>query len=411
MAQLIRLAAVLLALLAWLVAASLLWRTEVPADLRLPSIDVAAVFGERTLEKAEDYRRLLRVLWVGLTVAQLTALWLLVRAAPRIEARLHGRVLLRGIQLGLISVALLWVVWVPFGVAGLWWRRRHDISRLGYGDLLLDPWPRYLGEALVTAGAVALAMVLARRLGRRWWLVGGPAFVVLVGGALVLTPLVLSPRLAPLKDQRLTAEIQRLAHQEGVGKVRVEVENASRRTTVPNAEAIGVGPTTRVVLWDTLLDGRFTRREIRFISAHELGHVGRDHLWKGIGWFALFALPSAWVLAVLTDRRGGIDRPSVVPFAVFVVVAIQLALQPAANVVSRRYEAEADWVGLRATRDPQAASSLFRKLSTTALDQPEPPFWVRALLSTHPSLADRVAMAEAWQARATRGEEAPRAGS
>jgi STE24 endopeptidase len=411
MAQLIRLAAVLLALLAWLVAASLLWRTEVPADLRLPSIDVAAVFGERTLEKAEDYRRLLRVLWVGLTVAQLTALWLLVRAAPRIEARLHGRVLLRGIQLGLISVALLWVVWVPFGVAGLWWRRRHDISRLGYGDLLLDPWPRYLGEALVTAGAVALAMVLARRLGRRWWLVGGPAFVVLVGGALVLTPLVLSPRLAPLEDQRLTAEIQRLAHQEGVGKVRVEVENASRRTTVPNAEAIGVGPTTRVVLWDTLLDGRFTRREIRFISAHELGHVGRDHLWKGIGWFALFALPSAWVLAVLTDRRGGIDRPSVVPFAVFVVVAIQLALQPAANVVSRRYEAEADWVGLRATRDPQAASSLFRKLSTTALDQPEPPFWVRALLSTHPSLADRVAMAEAWQARATRGEEAPRAGS
>jgi Zn-dependent protease with chaperone function len=411
MAQLIRLAAVLLALLAWLVAASLLWRTEVPADLRLPSIDVAAVFGERTVEKAEDYRRLLRVLWVGLTVAQLTALWLLVRAAPRIEARLHGRVLLRGIQLGLISVALLWVVWVPFGVAGLWWRRRHDISRLGYGDLLLDPWPRYLGEALVTAGAVALTMVLARRLGRRWWLVGGPAFVVLVGGALVLTPLVLSPRLAPLKDQRLTAEIQRLAHQEGVGKVRVEVENASRRTTVPNAEAIGVGPTTRVVLWDTLLDGRFTRREIRFISAHELGHVGRDHLWKGIGWFALFALPSAWVLAVLTDRRGGIDRPSVVPFAVFVVVAIQLALQPAANVVSRRYEAEADWVGLRATRDPQAASSLFQKLSTTALDQPEPPFWVRALLSTHPSLADRVAMAEAWQARATRGEEAPRAGS
>ena len=44
--------------------------------------------------------------------------------------------------------------------------------------------------------------------------------------------------------------------------VRVEVENASRRTTLPNAEAIGVGPTTRVVLWDTLLDGRFSDREI-----------------------------------------------------------------------------------------------------------------------------------------------------
>jgi len=411
MAQLIRLGAVLLAALVWLLLASLLWRTAVPANLQLPPVDVEAVFGRRAVERAADYRRLLRLLWLGLAAAQLTALWLLVRAAPRLEARLRGGSLLRGIQLGLVSVALLWAVWLPFGLASLWWRRRHDISRLGYADLVLDPWPRYLGEARVTAGAVALAMVLARRLGRRWWLVGGPAFVVLVGGALVLTPLVLSPRLAPLQDRRLAAQIEQMARQEGVGKVRVEVENASRRTTLPNAEAIGVGPTTRVVLWDTLLDGRFSRGEIRFISAHELGHVGRDHLWKGIGWFALFALPSAWLLASLTDRRGGIDRPSVVPFAVFVVVAIQLALQPAANVVSRRYEAEADWVALRTTRDPRAAESLFRKLSTTALDQPDPPPWVHVLLSTHPSLADRVAMARAWDARATRGEEAPRAGS
>jgi Zn-dependent protease with chaperone function len=411
MAQLIRLGAVLLAALVWLLVASLLWRTAVPANLRLPPVDVDAVFGARAVERAADYRRVLRLLWLGLTAAQLTALWLLVRAAPRIEARLRGRSLLSGIQLGLMSVALLWVVWLPFGMASLWWRRRHDISRLGYADLLVDPWPTYLGEALVTAGAVAVAMVLARRLGRRWWLVGGPAFVVLVAGALVLTPLVLTPRLAPLQDRQLAAEIQRMARREGVGKVRVEVENASRRTTVPNAEAIGVGPTTRVVLWDTLLDGRFTKREIRFISAHELGHVGHDHLWKGIGWFALFALPSAWLLAYLTDRRGGLDRPSVVPFAVFVVVVIQLALQPLANVVSRRYEAEADWTALRTTRDPQAAESLFRKFSTTSLDQPDPPDWVYLLLSTHPSLADRVAMAEDWQARASRGEEAPRAGS
>jgi len=399
MAQLIRLVAVLLAGLGWLVAASLLWRTAVPADLQLPPVDVDAVFGKQAVEEAEDYRRLLRALWVGLTVTQLGALWLLVRSAPRIEARLHGRALVRGIQLGLISVALLWVVWVPFGIAGLWWRRRHDISRLGYGDLLLEPWPRYLGEGLVTAGAVGLAMLLARKLGRRWWLVGGPAFVVIVGATLVLTPLVLSPRLAPLQDRQLATQIERLAHREGVSKVRVEVENASRRTTVPNAEAIGVGPTTRVVLWDTLLDGRFTDREIRMIAAHELGHVGRDHLWKGIGWFALFALPSAWLLAVLTDRRGGLDRPAVVPFAVLVVVAIQLALQPAANVVSRRYETEADWIALRTTRDPDAAVSLFRKFSTTALDPPEEPTWVHVLLSTHPSLARRVAMAEAWKTR------------
>ena len=369
-----------------------------PDGLELPTVDAEAVFGARAIEEATEYRRFLRALWVGLALAELAVLYLLVRAAARIEWRLHGGSLLRGIQLGLISVFLLWVVWLPFAAVGLWWRRKHDISRLGYAELLLEPWPRYLGEALVTVAAVGLAMLLSRRLGRRWWLVGGPAFVALVAAVLVLTPLVLSPRLAPLEDRRLAAEIERLAEREGVGDVRVEVENASRRTTVPNAEAIGVGPTTRVVLWDTLLDGRFSDREIRSIAAHELAHVGRDHLWKGIAWFALFALPAAWLLAFLADRRGGLHQPSVVPFAVLVVVAIQLALLPATNAVSRRYEAEADWVALETARDPRAAESLFRKLSTTALDEPEAPRWAQLLRGTHPELVDRVAMARAWSA-------------
>jgi STE24 endopeptidase len=398
MAQLIRVAAVLLAGIAWVVVASWLWRTKVPDNLTLPPVDAEAVFGAQTIEDAHDYRRVLRAIWVGLTLSQLTALVLLVRAAPRLELRLRGGALLRGIQLGLISVALLWIVWLPFGLVALWWRRKHDISRLGYEDLVFEPWPRYLGEVLVTAGAVAVAMLLARRLGRRWWLVGGPAFVAIVAAVLVATPFVLSPRLSALDDRALTARIERLAREEGVGKVDVEVENASRRTTVPNAEAIGVGPTTRVVLWDTLLDGRFTDREIAAIAAHELGHVARDHLWKGIGWFALFALPSAWLLAVLTDRRGGLQRPSVVPFAVLVVTAVQLALLPATNVVSRRYEAEADWMSLQGTRDPAASESLFRKFGTEALDDPDEPAWAHLMLATHPDLVDRVAMARAWAA-------------
>jgi STE24 endopeptidase len=398
MAQLIPVLAVPLAAIVWLAVAAWLWRTAVPDGLDLPAVDAGAVFGARAIEEAADYRRVLRALWAGLNVSQLAVLVLLVRAAPRLEHRLQGRTLLRGIQLGLISVLLLWVVWLPFGAVGLWWRRKHDISHLGYADFLLEPWPRYLGEALVTAGAVGIAMILAGRLGRRWWLVGGPAFVAIVAALLVLTPLVLSPRLSSLDDRTLEARIERLAEREGVGEVRVEVENASRRTTVPNAEAIGVGPTTRVVLWDTLLDGRFTEREIQSIAAHELGHVGRDHLWKGIGWFALFALPSAWLLAFLTDRRGGLHRPAVVPFAVLVVVAVQLALLPAANVISRRYEAEADWFALEATRDPRAAESLSRKFANAALNEPDAPAWVDVILATHPDPVDRVAMARAWAA-------------
>ena len=165
----------------------------------------------------------------------------------------------------------------------------------------------------------------------------------------------------------MATKIERLAEREGVGDVRVEVENASRRTTVPNAEAIGVGPTTRVVLWDTLLDGRFSDREIQVIAAHELGHVGRDHLWKGIAWFALFALPSAWLLAVLTT---GVAAPPADrrPVRGLVVVALQPRCS-GTNAVSRRYEAER--TGSHWTRRATGRSrSLFRKFTTTALDHP-----------------------------------------
>jgi hypothetical protein len=37
-----------------------------------------------------------------------------------------------------------------------------------------------------------------------------------------------------------------------------------------------------------------------------------------------------------------------------------------------------------------------RGFSTTSLADPSPPEWARLMLGTHPSLADRVAMARAW---------------
>jgi STE24 endopeptidase len=189
----------------------------------------------------------------------------------------------------------------------------------------------------------------------------------------------------------------------------VVVKDAAERTTRINAEVAGFGPTRRVILWDTLLDGRVPAGEIRVLAAHELAHVVRRHVWKGVAWFALLAVPIVLLVAEVTRRRGGLDEPGAVPLAVLVVVVIQLALLPLANAVSRRYEAEADWVALEATRDPRAAGALFRRFTETNLAEPSPPSWAYVLLSTHPSLAQRIAMAEAWAT--SRARRASRAGS
>jgi STE24 endopeptidase len=67
--------------------------------------------------------------------------------------------------------------------------------------------------------------------------------------------------------------------------------------------------------------------------------------------------------------------------------------------VSRRYEAEADWLALTATRDPEAAIGLEQGFVVTAIGDPDPPAWVTLWLGTHPTAMERIAMAEAFAAR------------
>ncbi len=126
------------------------------------------------------------------------------------------------------------------------------------------------------------------------------------------------------------------------------------------------------MLWDTLIDGRFTNRELRVVIAHELGHLARNHIWKEVGWYALFAFPGAYLIARATRRRGGMGTPEAVPLALFVLVVLGLLALPLQNAISRHMEAEADWMALRTTHDPTAAVGLFRRFVPTTLDEPDP---------------------------------------
>jgi STE24 endopeptidase len=184
-----------------------------------------------------------------------------------------------------------------------------------------------------------------------------------------------------------------------VDDIPVRVENVDEFTDEPNAFAIGLGPTRRVILWNTLLEKPFDDREVRMVIAHELGHHSRDHLWKLNGWFALVALPGAWLIAIVARRRGGIYEARAVPLALLAAVAFQIAVAPVQNVVSRRYEAEADWVALQIGRDPKAAVDLEQELAEKSHSDPDPPGWAQVLFGTHPTAMQRIAMAEEWKAR------------
>ena len=78
---------------------------------------------------------------------------------------------------------------------------------------------------------------------------------------------------------------------------------------------------------------------------------------------------------------------------------LNVAITPLTNVVSRRYESEADWSALQAAKDPSAQRELFQEFARTSLEQPDPPTWSYLFFDTHPTLMQRIAMAQAWRDR------------
>jgi STE24 endopeptidase len=400
--------AVLLAAAVWIVSGALLWRTEVPS-LHLAELDPRAYFGAEQLGRIADYRRVTRVLLIGSLVVEGAVLavfaWKAGGLAEAVIGLFRGRIR-TGVALGALAAVTLWLALLPLSGVSHWWRRRYDLSHQGYGGWFRDQAVSLGVQVVLVTLAVAAFMALATWLGRSWWLAGGPALALAGTVFLLAYPLVVQPlfnRFEPLPDRELAAKIEALAREEGVTVKSVEVSDASRQTTAANAYVAGIGPTRRVVLFDTLLDGRFTQPEILSVSAHELAHVGRRHLWKGLGWFALIVIPCVFVLAWITERRGGLAEPAAVPLALAVAFALFVLTLPLSNAVSRRFEAEADWIALRTTDDPASFVQLERKLVLSGLIDPAPPSGFSFTFATHPSPIKRIAMAQAFRYRSRAG--------
>jgi STE24 endopeptidase len=382
----------------WLLAAHRLWHSTVPSGLSLSGEDPRASFSAAFLARSASFERFLAIDALLAVVVLLVVLALYMRHGERLMRESAAGPIGTGMLLGMLGLGIVWIAEVPFGVAAVWWERRHGVSHQGYVEAVVQSFLGLGGTFLSVSFALLVAMFLARLLRGWWWLVAAPFFVGLALLMSYVSPY-LVPDTHPLHQPAALADARALGRVEGVPGTKVVVQDVHRFTTSPNAEAVGFGATRRVVLWDTLLDGRFDRREVRAVLAHELGHLQHKHTLKGVGWLGLFLLPATGLIAVATRRRGGLARPEAVPIALFVLVALSVLTQPLQNVVVRRMEAEADWSALQATHDPAGTRSAFRRLATTSLGDPDPPSWIYVLDENHPTIAQRIAMTRAWEAR------------
>lgn len=387
---------------AWLLAPS---EEGIPPD----PVEVSAYFDAGEVQTASEYRDGQRLLLIGGLAAQALVVGAVALGRPRrareFLERMGSRRIAGVAAAGVIVVVVADLAALPTSL----WAHERSVD-VGLSTQSLGAWlgdhAKGLGIAAVTGavGAVVLS-ALIRKLPRTWW-IPGAAVVVGYGAILsLLSPIVIAPAFNDFEElpdsSRLRADVVELGERAGVEVGEVFRVDASRRSTALNAYVAGLGPTKRVVLYDTLIEAT-TEPELESVVAHELAHQAHSDIPRGILFAALVTPLSLILVSELTRamaRRAGAapGEAAAVPALFLAIGLVLFATNIPANQLSRKVESSADAFALRVTDDPQALIALQERLAARNFSDPEPPAWSTALFGTHPTSAERIGSALAWE--------------
>jgi STE24 endopeptidase len=307
---------------------------------------------------------------------------------------------------GLAVVLVAEIVTLPFAA----WRHvvvvKYGISTQSWGAWVVDLLKSWAVGAVI-GGVALLGFYAIAHFSPRWWwafgAVGAAGLVVLLSFVL---PVLVEPvfnKFTPMADGPLRTSLIQLARRDGVPVRDVLVADASRRTRAVNAYVSGLGPTRRIVVYDTMLT-EATPGEVVSVVAHELGHAKDNDVLIGTILGALGAAVSVIALYLLGSWAGllrlagveSIAAPRGIGLVVALVTLAGLAAGPAQAFVSRRIEARADEHALTLTGDATTFEAMQRRLGTVNLSDPDPPTWEHVIFASHPSTVERMAAARAF---------------
>jgi STE24 endopeptidase len=269
-------------------------------------------------------------------------------------------------------------------------------------------------QAGFAAAGGAAVVGVTRRYPRGWWAPAAAGSVVFGAGLAALAPVLLDPvfnDFTPLPEGQTRADVLELAAVAGVKVGEVYSVDASRRTTAANAYVTGLGPSKRVVLFDTLLEG-YDRDEVRVVVAHELAHVRHRDVPRSVAFAALVAGPTtlaiqrlSWALA--PQQR---ETASALPALALATGVVSAPIGLISSRLSRAIERRADTFSLELSGAADAFVSFERKIAVQNVADLDPPRWLTGLIASHPPTLERIGAAVAFArgGGATPAPESPR---
>jgi STE24 endopeptidase len=302
----------------------------------------------------------------------------------------------------------------------LYWHtvyRDYGLSVQGWGSWFSD----YLKGKAIFIAVIALVVwgftTLIRKSPRRWWFY----FWIFASACLVFVvcvkPIIVDPlfdKFEPLEktNPALVSEIEKVTQRGGLSipRDRMFLMKASEKVTTLNAYVTGLGPSKRVVVWDTTVQKASTR-ETLFIFGHEMGHYVLNHIVLGVftsiaglfvGCYLLFVL-SRWTFARFQQRWHMRDLSdwAAIPMMMLIFSILMIVSQPIESTVSRQLEHNADVYGLEVTHginanSHEAGAHAFQTLGELSLSYPYPNKFVVFWYYSHPPISDRVRFAHEY---------------
>ncbi|MBI9071571.1 MAG: M48 family metallopeptidase [Melioribacteraceae bacterium] len=232
-----------------------------------------------------------------------------------------------------------------------------------------------------------------------WWLPFAIMMFIISVVLAQVVPILILPifyKITPLDIDELKDRILELAKDAGMKIENVFKFDMSKNTKKANAAFTGLGKTKRIILGDTLLEN-FTNDEIETVLAHEFGHYKHKHITKNLVISTLSSFLTFYLMALLFSVSIGwfgftsIDTIAALPILALWAMLIGLIQTPLSNILSRKFEYEADEYAVKITKKKDVFINTLEKLTDQNLGDKEPHSLVECFFYSHPSINNRKA--------------------
>lgn len=257
-------------------------------------------------------------------------------------------------------------------------------------------------------GAPILYSILwiMERLGSAWWVY---AFLFLTAVQLLIVfiyPTFIAPifnKFSPLEEGEVKTKIIDLLTRCGFKSSGLFVMDASKRSGHGNAYFTGFGKNKRIVFFDTLLSS-LDAEEVEAVLAHELGHMKRKHVLKGMIKGIFFSFIGFAVLGYLRNNTAFFNGHGVqtitdyMALTLFSMVAgvYTFLLTPISSYTSRKHEYEADQFASENAKASKLITALVKMYKDNASSLTPDPLFSKFYFS-HPPALERVTYLEGLQ--------------